>query len=157
MKRDFMAFEDFIPGMAIDLGSYPVEMSEMIDFAKQYDPQPFHLSDEGAEGTIFGRLAASGWHTATLALQVLLAAPHAPLPNASLIAIRDLRWRRPMYPNDALTLSAVLAGHAAPSPPTRLDPASAEQITLDLSLRNQDDVVVLSLQATLRLAEPGAG
>ncbi|HEU4697344.1 MAG TPA: acyl dehydratase, partial [Sphingomicrobium sp.] len=57
-------FEDLVVGAETYFGSYEVTREEVIEFARKYDPQPFHLSDEEAAKTHFGRLAASGWHTA---------------------------------------------------------------------------------------------
>ena len=57
-------FEDLEVGAETEFGSYAVTREEVLEFARKYDPQPFHLSDEGAANTHFGRLCASGWHTA---------------------------------------------------------------------------------------------
>lgn len=130
------------PGQSFTLGPVSASADQIIDFARHYDPQPFHLSDEGARGTIFGTLAASGWHTAAMAMQLLLTAGERPLRHDGLVAVRDLRWRRPVYPDDALTLSA-----------TVIEGPSADYSTalLDMTLSNQHDVAVLTLQVTVRL------
>jgi len=57
-------FEDLVVGSETEFGAYAVTREEVIEFARKYDPQPFHLSDEAAAKTHFGRIAASGWHTA---------------------------------------------------------------------------------------------
>ena len=64
-------FEDIAIGAESDFGSYEVTREEVIDFARKYDPQPFHLSDEEAAKTHFGRLAASGWHTCAMTMAVI--------------------------------------------------------------------------------------
>ena len=63
-------FEDLEVGAQTYFGSYDVTREEVIEFARKYDPQPFHLSDEAAAKTHFGRLAASGWHTCAMTMAV---------------------------------------------------------------------------------------
>jgi hypothetical protein len=64
-------FEDLEVGAETYFGSYEVTREEIIEFALKYDPQPFHLSDEEAAKTHFGRIAASGWHTAAMVMSVI--------------------------------------------------------------------------------------
>ncbi len=75
----------------------------MLEFARKYDPQPFHLSDEEAAKTHFGRLAASGWHTAAMTMAVI--ARHVVDQQQAGLGspgIDDLRWKKPVYPGDTL-------------------------------------------------------
>lgn len=65
-------FEDVAVGERQSFGSYRVTREEVIDFATRYDPQPFHLSDEAAAATHFGRLSASGWHTCAMVMAMLV-------------------------------------------------------------------------------------
>src|SRR3954454_11385245 len=96
-------FEDLEVGAETDFGSYSVTREEVLEFASKYDPQPFHLSDEAAAGTHFGRLAASGWHTAAMTMAVIarhvVAHEQAGLGSPG---IDELRWTRPVYPGDTL-------------------------------------------------------
>lgn len=98
-------YEDLIVGQTRRFGSRLVERDEVIDFATKYDPQPFHLSDEAAAQTHFGRLSASGWHTGAMAMRLLVeeqdAAGHQGLGSPG---IDELRWVRPVYPGDTLSL-----------------------------------------------------
>ena len=64
-------WEDLPVGTVIELGSFGVDRDEVIDFASKYDPQPFHLSDEAAAQSMFGRLAASGWHTCAMVMGLM--------------------------------------------------------------------------------------
>jgi acyl dehydratase len=64
-------FEDIEPGTKSSFGRYEVTRDEVIEFATKYDPQPFHLSDEEAAKTHFGKLAASGWHTTAMMMRML--------------------------------------------------------------------------------------
>ena len=65
-------FDDLTVGERAGFGRYEVTREEVIDFARRYDPQPFHLSDEAAAETHFGRLAASGWHSAAMAMAMFV-------------------------------------------------------------------------------------
>ena len=96
-------FEDLVVGAQTDFGSYHVTREEVLDFARKYDPQPFHLSDEAAAKTHFGRIAASGWHTAAMTMAVIARAVvdqgQAGLGSPG---IDELRWLKPVYPGDTL-------------------------------------------------------
>lgn len=114
-------YEDVVVGARMELGDYAFDREGIIRFASAYDPQPFHLSDEGAAGTHFGRLAASGWHTAAAYMSCYIATrdrvraaavargervvPTGPSPG-----IRDLRWLRPVYAGDRISYSSVVTG-----------------------------------------------
>ena len=99
-------FEDLQVGAEQLFGHYDVTREEVLEFARKYDPQPFHLSDEAAAQTHFGRLAASGWHTGAMSMRVLVDSIRD-VPQASLGSpgIDELRWLKPVYPGDRLTVS----------------------------------------------------
>ena len=96
-------FEDLEIGTKASFGSYAVTRDEVIEFASRYDPQPFHLDDDFAAKTHFGRLSASGWHTAAMVMRILVdnmkANPSAGLGSPG---IDELRWVKPVYPGDTL-------------------------------------------------------
>ncbi len=96
-------FEDLQVGDRAAFGRYEVTREEVVAFAEKYDPQPFHLSDEAAAQTHFGRLAASGWHTCAMTMSMyvahLKASPHASLGAAG---VDELRWLKPVFPGDVL-------------------------------------------------------
>jgi len=96
-------FEDIEVGTKTSFGRYDVTRDEVIAFAQKYDPQLFHLSDEAAAETHFGRLAASGWHTCamTMAMVVENLKEHAQAGLGS-PGIDELRWLKPVYPGDTL-------------------------------------------------------
>jgi acyl dehydratase len=97
-------FEDFTVGDRASFGRYEVDRDEVLAFARRYDPQPFHLSDEGAAATHFGTLAASGWHTCAMAMAMNVKAMDASDEGGSLgaVGIDELRWLRPVHPGDIL-------------------------------------------------------
>ena len=96
-------FEDLAVGQKASFGRYHVTREEVVAFAGKYDPQPFHLSDEEAAKTHFGRLPASGWHTCAMTMAMVV--EHMKLhEQAGLGAagIDELRWLKPVYPGDTL-------------------------------------------------------
>lgn len=96
-------FEDLAVGMTASFGRYEVKRDEVVAFAGAYDPQAFHLSDEAAAQTHFGRLSASGWHTCAMTMAMVVenlkANEQAGLGAAG---IDELRWLKPVYPGDVL-------------------------------------------------------
>ncbi len=102
-------FEDIAVGDRQSFGRYEVTADEVIGFAERYDPQPFHLSDEGAAATHFGTLAASGWHTGAMAMAMMVrewqSMPGRQDASLGAMGIDDLRWHQPVRPGDVLRLT----------------------------------------------------
>jgi acyl dehydratase len=102
-------WEDLAVGREETFGSTEVTRDEVIDFARRYDPQPFHLSDEAAARTHFGRIAASGWHTCAMAMGLIgrhvVKTEQAGLGSPG---VDELRWLKPVYPGDTLTVSGTI-------------------------------------------------
>lgn len=102
-------FEDLEIGKQTIFGDYEVTRDEVIEFATRYDPQPFHLDDEAAAKTHFGRIAASGWHTAAMTMAVIVRAitkqKQAGLGSPG---VDELRWLKPVYPGDRITVSGTI-------------------------------------------------
>lgn len=96
-------FEDIPVGAKHAFGRYAVTREEVLAFARQYDPQPFHLDDAAAAATHFGRLAASGWHTCAMTMAMLVdnlvGRRQAGLGSPG---VDELRWLKPVYPGDTL-------------------------------------------------------
>ncbi len=96
-------FEDLEMGAETYFGSCDVSREEVLAFARKFDPQPFHLSDEAAAQTHFGRLSASGWHTCAMTMGVIarrvVEERQAGLGSPG---IDELRWLKPVYPGDTL-------------------------------------------------------
>jgi acyl dehydratase len=98
-------FDDIEVGAETVFGYYDVTREEVIEFATKYDPQPFHLSDEEAAKTHFGRIAASGWHTCAMTMAVI--ARHVVEDQQAGLGspgVDELRWLKPVYPGDRLTV-----------------------------------------------------
>ena len=132
-------FEDLQVGSATYFGSYDVTRDEVLDFARKYDPQPFHLSDEAAAKTHFGRIAASGWHTCAMTMAVIarkvVGEEQAGLGSPG---IDELRWLKPVYPGDTLHVNGTIVEKT----PSRSRPDIGSFRT-DTVVTNQDDVPVM--------------
>ncbi|MCU0447607.1 MAG: MaoC family dehydratase [Microscillaceae bacterium] len=96
-------FEDFSAGQIFELGNYTVIRDEVLEFAQKYDPQPFHLDDEAARQSLFGSLAASGWHTAAMYMRMYVDGLLSKSASLGSPGVDELRWLKPVYPNDTLT------------------------------------------------------
>jgi acyl dehydratase len=109
-------FEDYEIGSIERFGSYEMTRDEMIEFASRYDPQPFHLDDEAAAANpIFRELSASGWHTAAAAMRMLVDQGRK-TGNSSMGSpgVEELRWLKPVYAGDVLTLQVEVIDKSAP-------------------------------------------
>ena len=135
-------FEDLEIGAETYFGSYEVTREEVIEFASKYDPQPFHLSDEEAAKTHFGRLAASGWHTAAMTMAVI--ARHVVEEKQAGLGspgIDELRWKRPVYPGDTLHVRGTIIDKT----PSRSRPEMGS-FRSRTSVTNQDGLEVMSFE-----------
>ena len=98
-----MYLEDFVAGSEFTTGEVTVSAEEIIAFATQFDPQPFHLDAEAAKSTFFGGLAASGWHTAALTMRLLVTGGPE-ITGGSIGAGVELKWPTATRPGDRLHL-----------------------------------------------------
>jgi acyl dehydratase len=95
-------FEDFHPGQEIDLGTRSVTEEEIIAFARQFDPQPFHIDHDAAAGSIFGGVIASGWHTCSMMMRMVVDGLMARSASMGSPGVDSVRWLRPVRPGDTL-------------------------------------------------------
>jgi acyl dehydratase len=98
--------EDFAVGQTYGSPRLRVDEARAIDFAKEFDPQPFHLDDKAARGTIFSGLAASGWHTAAMTMRLLVEGELKPAGGIIGLGFDEFRWPRPVRPSDELHLTS---------------------------------------------------
>ena len=146
-------FDDLEVGQETLFGYYDVTRDEVLEFAQKYDPQPFHLSDEEAAKTHFGRLAASGWHTCAMTMAVIarhvVATGQAGLGSPG---VDELRWLKPVYPGDRLTVR----GKVIETTPSRSKPHIGV-VRSENTVTNQNDVKVMTFTTiVMMLRRPAA-
>lgn len=131
-------FEDYVTGAVQDLGSVVVDEEEVVAFARQFDPQPFHLDKERAEGSAFGGLAASGWHTACMTMRLIVDRYLSDVSSEGSPGVDELRWLRPVRPGDRLTVRVTVLD-------ARRSRSRHERgiVRSQVETRNQDDEVVM--------------
>ncbi|MEM7023419.1 MAG: MaoC family dehydratase [Pseudomonadota bacterium] len=134
--------DDLKQGQVFALGQYKVTHDEITDFARQWDPQPFHIDDNAAKGTIFGQVIASGWHTACIFMRLFANGLLNRAAASGSPGLDELRWQKPVFPDDTLEASAeILEVKPSRSKPDR------GAVRIRCSVSNQDDDEVLSMTA----------
>lgn len=101
-------FEDFTPGMVIEAKGPNVTRQAIIDFARQFDPQPFHLDEAAGNDSLFGGLVASGWHTAALCMRMMVDSWLGDTASLGSPGADELRWLKPVHAGDTLSARATV-------------------------------------------------
>lgn len=136
--------EDFAVGQSFSSGRLRIDKERAKAFAAEFDPQPFHLDEEGARHSIFGGLAASGWHTAAVTMRLLVESELKPAGGIVGAGFDEFRWPRPVRPGDELRVeSEVLEVRASKSRPAQ------GLIKVRTTTLNQDGEAVQVLVANL--------
>lgn len=146
MNATLKFFEDFPLGERREFGSHAVSEEDIVRFAREFDPQAFHVDQAAAEASPYGGLIASGWHTCAIMMRLLcdgflLQAASLGSPGVDL-----LRWKRPVRPGDTLHL-VVTVREAKPSTSRR----DRGVIVNDIEVLNANDEIVMTLQAMIML------
>jgi acyl dehydratase len=140
-RRARLYWEDFPVGQVREFGRYEVTREAVLAFAREFDPQPFHLDDAAAEASLFGRLAASGWHTCAMAMRMLCDGYLLESASLGSPGIENLRWTKPVYPGDVLHVRLeVLEARPLASRP------SVGLVRSRTSVLNQSDEIVLTME-----------
>ncbi|MFC7213719.1 MaoC family dehydratase [Saliphagus sp. GCM10025334] len=95
-------YEDIEIGDVEEYGKYEVTKEEIKEFARKYDPQPFHLDEDAAKESIFGELVASGWHTAAIMMRLSVVNSEEESAFLGSFGIDEIRWKSPVRPGDTL-------------------------------------------------------
>jgi acyl dehydratase len=95
-------FEDYEAGEVVEFGEYPVTQEEIVEFARRYDPQPFHVDPEAAKDSAYGGLIASGWHTCAIMMRLLADGCVSEVASMGSPGLDELRWLAPVRPGDVL-------------------------------------------------------
>jgi acyl dehydratase len=146
-------WEDFYPGKVIETGGYSLSEDEIIEFAKKYDPQPFHTDKDKAAQSYYGGLIASGWQTASLCMRMLCDLYLLESASLGSPGVDELRWVKPVRPGDTLHLkSTVLETRASTSRPDMGTVRSRSEVY------NQHDELVMHMSGVgmFRRRSPGA-
>lgn len=113
MHTDRLYWEDFAEGQVRELGQIVPTREEIIAFAQQFDPQPFHLDDEAAKASVFGGLCASGWHTCAMAMRLMVQNFLHQTASLGSPGLDNLKWLKPVFPGDTLSLRHTILGTKA--------------------------------------------
>lgn len=97
-------WEDLLVGSTRDLGAISPTAEEIVAFAGQFDPQPFHVDEEAAKASLFGGLCASGWHTCSMAMRLMVTHFLSRSSSLGSPGLESLKWLKPVYPGDTLRL-----------------------------------------------------
>ena len=134
-------WEDFPVGQVREFGAYRVTREAVLAFAREFDPQPFHLDDVAAEASLFGRLAASGWHTCAMAMRMMCDAYLLESASLGSPGLEKLSWKKPVYPGDTLHVRLeVLESRPMASRP------GIGILRSRWEVMNQDDETVLTME-----------
>ncbi len=132
--------EDFEVGQVFEYGSYKVTREEIIEFGTKYDPQYFHIDPEAAKQSIFGGLIASGWHTCSILMRLMVDSFLKEGGNLGSPGVDQVRWHVPVRPGDTLSIRHTVLDII----PSRSKPDRGVVKFLD-ELFNQDAVLVMSM------------
>lgn len=136
-------FEDFSVGEIIDLGHISVTEDEIITFATQFDPQPFHVNKEQARHSFFGELVASGWHTTSLYMRMLVDGLLNQSASLASPGVEQVRWLKPVRPGDTLYGRFTIVGAT-----TSKSRPTLGILRSNCEMFNQHDELVMSLAGT---------
>ncbi len=147
-----IGFEDFFEGQHIPFGSVTVDRDELLDFARRYDPQSFHVDEDAAARSIFGGIIASGWHTGAMMMRLLCDGLFLRAASMGSPGLDQLRWIRPVRPGDTLTLTGkVLSAKASRSKPDR------GSVDISYKVHNQHGELAMTFQAVTMFGRRNPG
>ncbi len=147
--QDKLYLEDLKPGMRFTTNSLTISAEEIKAFADQYDPQPFHLDEAAAEQSLFGGLAASGWHTASLTMRMMVTSG-IPFAEGSIGAGVELAWPTPTRPGDELHVVMEIQDVI----PSRSKPDRGIVVARNETLNQHGQVVQVMIAKTVAFRRP---
>ena len=135
-------FEDLNIGQKITIGPISVSEEEIIDFAKKFDPQPFHIDAVKAKDSLFGNLCASGWHTCSLYMRMLYDGLLVNLASLGSPGMNEIRWIKPLFPNDIIIGELKIISKT----PSRSNPNIGSMI-IDSKVFNNKKELIMTMQS----------
>jgi acyl dehydratase len=142
-ETDRLYLEDLHVGRRFMSGTYVIDEARIKEFAAEFDPQPFHLDNTAAQTSVFKGLAASGWHTAAIAMRLLVTGG-LPIANGIIGFGGEIAWPKPTRPGDILHLESEIVEITA----SRSKPNQGT-VTIQSTMRNQNGEAVYLLTAKL--------
>ena len=133
--------EDFAVGQIFRAGPVAIRADRIKAFAAEFDPQPFHLDEQAGQGTVFGGLVASGWHTAAMTMRLLVDSGFDPAGGIVGAGFEEFRWARPVRPGDELRVEAEVVEVR----PSRSRPDQGVLKVRTTTLNQRDEAVQISL------------
>jgi acyl dehydratase len=144
-------FEDWTVGERLETGSFTLMEDRIIAFARDYDPQIFHLDPEAAKSTIFGRLVASGWQTAAVTMRLIVESGIFGSHGGIGLGVDELRWLKPVFANDTLRVEVLVTR-------TRANPDKPSGVAhFAMKTLNQDGDPVMTQTAIVMLPRRPTG
>ncbi len=140
--------EDLAPGMVFGSGTYTLDAAQIIAFAKEYDPQPFHTDEDEAKTTFFAGLAASGWHTAAITMKLLVGS--LPIAGGVIGGAGEITWPKPTRPGDTLQVTSEVTEVT----PSRSKPGRGMAVIRSETRNQNGEVVQIFTSKVLVQARP---
>lgn len=135
--------EDFEIGKTIEVGSYAITEQEILEFARKFDPQPFHVDGEAAAQSIYGGIIASGWHTCSIMMRIMVDGLLSNTASLGSPGLDQVRWLKPVRGGDTLTVTTT----ALESSPSTRRPDRGAVVSL-WQATNQRGELVATIQGT---------
>lgn len=101
--KELLHFEDFPVGEVVEFGNYLVTAEEILEFAREFDPQPFHIDEEAAKASLLGGLSASGWHVCAIIMRMMVDGYYGRTASMGSTGIDEMKWLKPVRPGDRLS------------------------------------------------------
>ncbi|MBY0407493.1 MAG: MaoC family dehydratase, partial [Rickettsiales bacterium] len=141
-------FEDFSPGQQFENGGYAISLESAVAFAREYDPQYFHVDEEAARDSFFGRLVVSGWQTAAVSMRLKALSGLGQIAGGLIgLGLEKVKWPRPVYPGDTLrVVITVLSVRESASKPGK------GLVGYRMDTFNQHDALVMTAETTVMVA-----
>ena len=147
MKHPKYYFEDFSVGDTVVFGAKEISREEVIEFASEYDPQPFHLDEDAANKSLFKGLSSSGWHNCTMLMGMIWEGYLQETASLGFVGFNEVRWMKPIRPGYVLKVKRTCL---ATTPPQRKGDPGIVRFQFDVS--NQEDLQVMKAVAEQRIS-----
>ncbi|MFC5430324.1 MaoC family dehydratase [Paraburkholderia denitrificans] len=148
-----VSYEDLEVGRSYTVGSHTFTREEIVHFAEQFDPQPFHMSEEAAEASMFGGLVASGWHTCSVMMGMLVRNFLGDSTSMGSPGVDDIRWLKPTRVGDTLTMTnTIVSKRVSSSKPDR----GIVETRWDGVNQHGETIVTVRSKALFGLRHPGS-